>query len=261
MLRYTYLYMRSVPRVTEIFFWPLMDLLVWGYLTLYLQQIARDGRSISPPANAFLFLIGAMIFWDILYRAQQGVTLSFLEDIWSRNLLNVFVAPVRISEFVIATYIVGFVRILVTAGVLATLAYALYSFNIFTLGFSLIPFFINLLLMGWALGMFTTALIMRWGQASEALAWGIPFLIQPLAAVFYPLDVLPRWLQPVALCIPATHVFEGMRRVLHGEGLRDSDIIAAFALNAVYLVAAAAFFRYMFGVARRKGLLAKLGTQ
>jgi ABC-2 type transport system permease protein len=162
---------------------------------------------------------------------------------------------------VLATYIVGVARIFVTVGVLASLAYALYSFNIFTLGLSLIPFFINLLLMGWAMGMFTTALIMRWGQASEALAWGIPFLIQPFAAVFYPLDVLPRWLQPVALCIPATHVFEGMRHVLRGEGMPVGDLVAAFGLNILYLIAAAAFFRYMFDVARRKGLLAKLGTQ
>jgi ABC-2 type transport system permease protein len=256
-LRYTYLYTRSVPRVTEIFFWPLMDLLVWGYVTLYLQRLAPP----SGPANAFMFLLGAMIFWDILYRAQQGVTLSFLEDVWSRNLLNVFVAPVRVGEFVLATYIVGLFRIIVTVGVLGALAYALYSFNLFTLGMSLIPFFVNLLLMGWALGMVTTALIMRWGQAAEALAWGVPFLIQPVAAVFYPLDVLPRWLQPIALGIPATHVFEGMRQVLRGEGVSPASLTAAFVLNAVYLLAAALFFRYMFDVARRKGLLAKLGTQ
>ncbi len=256
-LRYTYLYARSVPRVTEIFFWPLMDLLVWGYVTLYLQRVG----SVSTPANAFMFLLGAMIFWDILYRAQQGVTLSFLEDIWSRNLLNVFVAPVRVGEFVLATYLVGLVRIGVTIGVLAGLAYALYSFNIFSLGISLVPFFANLLLMGWALGMVTTALIMRWGQAAEALAWGVPFLIQPVAAVFYPLDVLPRWIQPIALAIPATHVFEGMRQVLRGEGVSAGSLTTAFVLNAIYLVATAFFFRYMFDVARRKGLLAKLGTQ
>jgi len=256
-LRYTYLYARSVPRVTEIFFWPLMDLLVWGYVTLYLQRVSN----ISGPSRVFMFLLSAMIFWDILYRAQQGVTLSFLEDVWARNLLNVFVAPVRVGEFVLATYIVGLVRIAITICVLSVLAYALYSFNIFSLGMSLLPFFANLVLMGWALGMVTTALIMRWGQAAEALAWGVPFLLQPVAAVFYPLDVLPRWVQLIAVCIPATHVFEGMRQVLRGEGVSSTSLTAAFALNVVYLVAAALFFRYMFGVARRKGLLAKLGTQ
>jgi ABC-2 type transport system permease protein len=254
-LRYTYLYTRSVPRVAEMFFWPVMDLLVWGFITVYL--VREDNRM---PA-AVTFLLGSMIFWDILYRAQQAVTISFLEDIWARNLLNIFVSPVRVGEFIAATYVVGFVKILITIAVLTVLAWWFYSWNLFQMGFSLIPLFANLLLMGWAVGMVTTALIMRWGQSAEALAWGIPFLIQPVAAVFYPLSVLPRWLQPIAMGIPATHVFEGMRQVLRGEGLSAHYLVWAFALNVVYLIVAAAFFHHMFNVAREKGLLAKLGTQ
>ncbi len=254
-LRYTYLYTRSVPRVAEMFFWPVMDLLVWGFITVYLQKLGHQ------VPGAVTFLLGSMIFWDILYRAQQAVTISFLEDIWARNLLNIFVSPVHVGEFIAATYVVGFVKILITVGVLAGLALGFYSWNLFDMGFSLIPLFANLLLMGWAVGMVTTALIMRWGQSAEALAWGIPFLIQPVAAVFYPLSVLPGWLQPIALAIPATHVFEGMRQVLRGEGLSLHYLVWAFALNVIYLVVAAAFFRHMFNVAREKGLLAKLGTQ
>jgi ABC-2 type transport system permease protein len=254
-LRYTYLYTRSVPRVAEMFFWPVMDLLVWGFITVYLMRM--DNRV---PA-AVTFLLGSMIFWDILYRAQQAVTISFLEDIWARNLLNIFVAPVRVGEFIAATYVVGFVKILITVAVLTSLAWWLYSWNLFQMGFSLIPLFANLLLMGWAVGMVTTALIMRWGQSAEALAWGIPFLIQPVAAVFYPLNVLPRWLQWVSVCIPATHVFEGMRQVLRGEGLSAHYLGWAFGLNLVYLVCGALIFRHMFNVARKQGLLAKLGTQ
>jgi len=254
-LRYGFLYTRSVPRVAEMFFWPVMDLLVWGFLTVYLQRLGHQAPT------AITFLLGSMIFWDILYRAQQAVTISFLEDIWARNLLNIFVAPVRVGEFIAATYVVGFVKILITVAVLAGLALALYSWNLFSMGFGLVPLFANLLLMGWAVGMVTTALIMRWGQSAEALAWGIPFLIQPVAAVFYPLSVLPRWVQPIAVCIPATHVFEGMRHVLNGEGLVARDLGWAFALNAIYLVCGALFFRRMFNIARKKGLLAKLGTQ
>jgi ABC-2 type transport system permease protein len=254
-LRYTYLYTRSVPRVTELFFWPVMDLVVWGLLTQYLQSAQFN-------VPGFIkFLIGAMIFWDILYRAQQGVTLSFLEDSWSRNLLNIFVAPITLWEFVTATYLVGLVRITITVTVLVVLAATLYAFNIFTLGWALIPLVLNLLLMGWAMGMVTTALITRWGQAAEALAWGVPFLIQPFCAVFYPLATLPAWFRPIALCIPATHVFEGMREVLAGQGLSLTRLGAAFGLNLLYLAAAGAFFHYMFTQARRRGLLAKLGTQ
>jgi ABC-2 type transport system permease protein len=254
-LRYTFLYTRSVPRVMEMFFWPVMDLLVWGFVTMYLLTVAEG-------LPAFItFLIGAMIFWDILYRSQQGVTLSFLEDIWARNLLNIFVAPIRVSEFIAATYVVGFVKILVTVTLLGILAHVLYSFNLFALGFSLIPFFVNLLLMGWAIGMVTTGLILRFGQAAEALAWGVPFLIQPFAAVFYPVGILPVWVQPIAQLIPATHVFEGMRQVLRGEGLSIYHLVAAFALNLLYLALAGLIFRHIFAVAREKGLLAKLGTQ
>lgn len=254
MLRYTFLYTRSMPRVLEMFFWPVMDLVVWGLVTQYLES----GPFKVP--GFIKFFIGAMIFWDILYRAQQGVTLSFLEDVWSRNLLNIFVAPIRLSEFVVATYLVGLVRILITVAVLIAMA-LLYDFNLFVLGWTLVPLFANLLLMGWAMGMITTGLITRWGQAAEALAWGIPFLVQPFCAVFYPLETLPIWLRPVALAIPATHVFEGMRAVLAGHGLALSSLAIAFGLNALYLALAGMFFSHMFNKAREKGLLAKLGTQ
>jgi ABC-2 type transport system permease protein len=254
-LRYTFLYTRSMPRILEMFFWPVMDLLVWGFVTMYLL---KAGKAVP---GYITFLIGSMIFWDILYRSQQGVTISFLEDIWARNLLNVFVSPIRVSEFIAATYVVGFIKIIVIVALLTVLAYSLYSFNLFAMGISLIPLFVNLLLMGWAIGMMTTALIMRWGQSAEALAWGIPFLIQPVAAVFYPVSILPKWLQPISLAIPATHVFEGMRQVLADKGMPVGHLWAAFGLNLLYLAGAALIFNRMFDVARRKGLLAKLGTQ
>ena len=254
-LRYTFLYTRSVPRIIEMFFWPVMELLVWGMLTQYLQT----GPYKVP--GFIKFLLGATIFWDILYRSQQGTTNSFLEDIWARNLLNVFVAPVRVSEFIVATYCVSFVKILITVTGLSTMAALCYHFNVLSMGFALIPLFINLLVMGWAVGMMTTAMIMRWGQASETLAWGIPFLIQPFCAAFYPVESMPAWIRPISLAIPATHVFEGMRAVLAGQGLAWRCVLWAAGLNVIYLAAAALFFRFMYGKAREQGLLAKLGTQ
>lgn len=254
-LRYGYLYKRSLPRLFEIVFWPVMDLLVWGFLTAYLVQATED-----PPAFV-MFLIGAMIFWDIMYRSQQGVTLPFLEDMWGRSILNVFVSPVRPIELLAATVVVALVKIVVTTTFLSVLAYSFYSFDILTMGLNLVPFFVNLLVTGWAVGLVTTALIIRWGQAAEALAWGVPFLLQPFSAVFYPVSVLPVWLQPVALALPTTHVFEGMREVVHTGGLSWAFLAWAFGLNLVWLAAAGLFFQWMLGNAREKGLLAKLGTQ
>jgi ABC-2 type transport system permease protein len=222
------------------------------------MYLLKAGKAVP---SYITFLIGSMIFWDILYRAQQGVTISFLEDVWARNLLNLFVAPIRVSEFIVATYIVGFVKIIMIVALLTVMASSLYSFNLFAMGISLIPLFVNLLLMGWAVGMIATAMIVRLGQSAEALAWGIPFMIQPLCAVFYPLSILPKWLQPISLAIPATHVFEGMRQVLENKGMPVGHLWAAFGLNLVYLAVAALIFNRMFNVARRKGLLAKLGTQ
>jgi ABC-2 type transport system permease protein len=251
-LRYRYLYSRSTFRLLDLFFWPTMDLLVWGFLTTYMMRV--NG---TMPA-AVTFLIGAIIFWDVLYRSQQAVAVSFLEDIWSSNLLNIFIAPIRISEFIAATYCVGLFQAIIVVVLTSTMAFFFYSFNIFTIGVGLVPYLINLLLMGWWMGMITTALIIRWGHSAEALAWAVPYLVQPVAAVFYPVTVLPAWLQPVAWCMPATHVFEGMRAAIRGEPLDPMRLVWAFGLNVFYMILCAWFFRKMFDIARNRGLLAKI---
>ncbi len=255
-LRYVYLYTRNPVRFVELIFWPLVDLLVWGFLTNYLQKTAGGGFSTS-----ITFLIGGMILWDVLFRSQQGVAISFLEDVWTRNLLNVFVAPVRTVEYVAATCLVGVLRVAVTLAVLTVVAALAYGFNLTALGFSLLPFLANLMLFGWSLGMVSTALIMRWGQAAESLAWAVPFFIQPLAAVFYPVSVLPGWLQPVANALPCTPVFEGMRIVLAGHPTPWGAIYHAVLLNLVWGALAAWFFAANLRYVRKTGLLVKVATQ
>ena len=254
-LRYTYLYRRSVPRVLEMIFWPSMDLLVWGFVTRYVSHLNPGS------GGAVTFLIGAMILWDVLYRSAQGVTMSFLEDLWSRNVLNVFVAPVRLREFITATFLVGVGKtgfIIVLLGVLSLL---LYQFNLLSLGWALGPFFGNLVFMGWTIGVLTTALIMRYGQSVEALAWGVPFLIQPFACVFYPVSVLPAWMQAVAWTLPATPVFEGMRSLMRGGPFPWADLMLATGMNVFWFSAASLFLSRMHRIARQNGYLAKLGTQ
>jgi ABC-2 type transport system permease protein len=253
LLRYFYLYRRSAARIMGILFWPVMDLLVWGFLTNYLQKVTL-------PASV-LFLLGAVIFWDIFYSSQQAISLSITEEIWVRNILNIFVAPVSAAELLLATCIVGMLRALVSAGILTVLAFCLYSFNLFTIGISLAPFFFSLILFGWAMGMFTMALVLRFGQAAEALIWGIPFLIQPISAVFYPVRVLPVWLQTVAQALPSTHVFEGMRQALATGTVDTRSLVAALSLNVIYLAAGSLFFAWMLGRVREKGYLSRLGME
>ena len=256
LLRYIFLYTRSPVRLVEMVFWPIVDMLVWGFLTVYLRQ------STSGEFPHFItFLLGAMILWDILFRAQQGVAISFLEDVWTRNLLNIFVAPVRTLEYLTATFAVGVLRICVTAVALVLIGWLAYSFNVFVMRWWLIPFFLNLMLFGWSLGMISTALILRWGQAAESLAWAVPFFIQPVVAVFYPVSVLPAWLQPVALALPATHIFEGMRSVMQTGTMSWAPLCWAFALNLVYLALAGGFFVWILNYTRKRGLLTKFSTQ
>ncbi len=254
-LRYVFLYTRHPVRFVELLFWPLVDLLVWGFLTVYL----RDHGGGNFPTT-ITFLIGGMILWDVLFRSQQGVAISFLEDVWTRNLLNVFVAPVRTSEYVAATCVVGVLRVLVTLVVLAVVSAIAYGFHLTSLGLALLPFLANLMLFGWFLGMVSTALIMRWGQAAESLAWAVPFFIQPLAAVFYPVSVLPDWLQPIAMALPCTPIFEGMRAVLAGGGLPWGSLQHALLLNLVWGTLAGLFFAANLRHVRRTGLLVKVAT-
>ncbi|MFZ4764757.1 MAG: ABC transporter permease [Roseimicrobium sp.] len=257
-LRYIYLYTRTPMRLIELVFWPLVDLMVWGNLTMFLQE-----NSDKTFASFLVFLIGGMILWDVLFRAQQGVAISFLEDVWTRNLLNVFVAPVRTAEYVAATFTIGFLRICVTVTVLSVLAAFGYQFNVFRLEWALLPFFVNLLVFGWSLGLLSTALILRWGQAAESLAWAIPFFIQPIVAVFYPVAKLPGWLQPIALAFPATHVFEGMRQVLDPRvhRLDWSHMAWAVVLNVVFMALSAFVFTSMLQTTKKRGLLTKFATQ
>ena len=254
-LRYLYLHKRSVSRTLEVIFWPVMELLVWGFLTLYIQSLAQTEVS-----KIIIFLINAMIFWDVLYRSQQGVSISIVEDIWTQNIVNLLVSPLKIWEWLAATFIYGAGKILMITAILAAIAFGLYRFNLVGMnGFYLIPLMANLLCFGWAMGVFTSGLLIRWGHAVEALIWGIPFLVQPLSAIFYPLSILPPSVQIVSRLLPSTYVFEGMRAVIRDGTMPYHYILIAFALNLVYFVLAGCFFHWMYKRSRETGRLGRLG--
>jgi ABC-2 type transport system permease protein len=255
-LRYVFVYRRSPIRLIEVIFWPSMALLVWGFVTTFIQRSAQGDLP-----RFITFLIGALICWDILFRSQQGVALSFLEDIWARNLLNVFCAPVRLREYVLAMFLFGLLRVSVTLLFLSFLAWLIYHFNFFSLGFALIPFIANLLILGLTIGIITIAIILRYGHGAEPFAWALPFVLQPFSAVFYPVSVLPEAMQKVAWAIPCTYVFEGMRQVIRSGTIPWDNLVWAVALNLTYLVAAMWLLLHVFNLARDRGLLGKWGMQ
>lgn len=255
-LRHIYLYRHSLTRLVEIFYWPLLDLLVWGFVSLYISRLSAEGKSAPNFLGIFL---GALILWDILFRSQQGISVSFLEEVWARNFLNLFVSPLTIGEYLVSLMLVAVFKVVVVFLISALLAWVLYSFNLFIIGLSLLPFMLNLIILGWALGILTTGLILRFGQQAEVLAWGVAFLFQPISAVFYPVSVLPQFLQKVAQFIPAAYVFEGMRAIIFGKDFPVALMLKAFSLNIIYLSLALFFFFRMFREVRRKGLLARMG--
>ncbi len=254
MIKYAFIVSRNNFRLMDLFFWPVMDLLLWGMVTIYMMKVSK-----SAPALV-TFLIAGIILWNVLYRAQQLVSVSFLDDVWSRNLLNIFGAPIRASEYVGAACLMGLMQGLVVLLLLGTLSIFLHSLNVFSLGYILAFFFANLLIMGWSLGLMVTGCILKWGPPAEALAWAVPGLVQPIAAVFYPVSVLPGWLQPVALAFPASHIFEGMRSALAGQALEPHHLWWAVVLNIVYLILFGYFFQASLEDARKRGFLVKYGT-
>ena len=255
LLRYLYLHKRSLPRTLEIFFWPVMELLVWGFVSVYI-------RSFSPQtlSKILLILVNAMIFWDILYRSQQAVGIAIVEDIWTQNIVNILISPLKIWEWLFSTFLYGFLKVTAITAILSMIAFGLYHFNLIdNLGLYLIPLVFNLLLFGWAVGVFTSGLVVRWGHSAEALIWGVPYLLQPISAIYYPLSVLPAWLQVVSRCLPSTYVFEGMRQVTATRALPMEYFWIALGLNLVYFVLGGIFFNTMYRAARDSGRLGRLG--
>ena len=255
-LRHTYLYRHSFTRLIEIVYWPLLDLLLWGFVSLYITKLSAEGQSTPNFLGIFL---GALILWDILFRSQQGISVSFLEEVWARNFLNLFVSPLTINEYLVSLMMVSLFKVVVVFLVSSLLAWLLYSFNLFIIGLYLLPFMINLIIFGWSIGILTTAFILRFGQQAEVLAWGIAFLFQPVSAVFYPLAVLPGFLQVAARFVPASYVFEGMRAVIMGQSFPAVYLLKALGLNLIYLFLVLLLFFHMFKAVRVKGLLAHMG--
>ena len=251
--RHLYLYQRSVARLLEIFYWPFLDLVVWGFITIYL---AKQGNSLH---GAVTFFLGALILWDVLFRAQQGIALSFLEEMWARNLMNLFASPLTVGEYLVATMVMSILKVMAVGSLMMMFALLVYSYDIFAIGLTLIPFIFNLLLSGWIIGVLTTSIIMRFGQQAEVLAWGMVFLFQPISCVFYPLEVLPSVLQKIAWMVPPAHIFEGMRQVLLYDEFPGLHLMWAMGLNAVYLVGMVLWFYHTFNICKERGMLVRVG--
>ncbi|MGE4481208.1 ABC transporter permease [Acidocella sp.] len=253
--RHLCMYRRSWPRLVEIAYWPTLELLIWGFTANFFSRDIHAGAAVL----AGTALIAGVLLWEIVLRAQIGVTFSFLEEIWSRNLGHLFVSPLRPAELVAALLCVSAIRTFIGLLPATIIAFLLYHYDLFAPGPVMVLFFLNLLVMGWWVALGIVALLFRYGAGAEALAWTIAFGITPFACVFYPVASLPSWLQPVALALPAAHVFEGLRALLL-NGLTDWAAFGwAAVLNALWALAAIAVFGAEFRRARIRGALTSIG--
>jgi ABC-2 type transport system permease protein len=252
-LRYIYLIASSWPRLLELIYWPILNLLTWGFLQNY--AMASSNRTLFVGGA----LVSGLLLWEILFRGQIGFSVSFLEEVWSRNLGNLLMSPLRPAEFVVALMVMSLARLAIGMVPAMILAIAFFGFDLARLGIGFVAFFALLVVTSWAVGLVVAGLILRHGLGAESLAWTIMFLFWPLCCVYYPLAVLPGWLKPFALALPPTYVFEGMRAVLADGVLRLDLLAASAALNVVWIVAAAFAFVFLLNRARAAGSLLSSG--
>jgi len=249
MVRRYFLYMRhNLDRLSDMFYWPALDLLIWGLTGLYLATLNQNSKD-----YIFVILTG-LVFWIIIWRVQYEINVNILSEIWDKNMVNIFASPLTVKEWIASLMIVGFIKMLISLSFSAALAYILYKYNIFIYGLMLIPIVISLLLTGWAAGFFIAGFIVRYGQKIQTLAWGGVALIAPFSVLYYPLSVLPPWAQKIALFVPSTYVFEALRSLLFKGILPYDKIFFSIILNIPYLILSLWFFIFMFNKSRKLGL-------
>jgi ABC-2 type transport system permease protein len=253
LIRYLYLLRSSWPRTLELLYWPTVQMLIWGFMSQFLYVNSNY------VFRAFGVLLAAVMLWDVLFRGQLGFTFTFLEEIWSRNIANLMMTPLKPAELAASLMLMSLLRLLISTIPVTLLAIVLFAFNIYDLGFGLIAYFINLVLTGWAIALVISGLVLRHGLGAESLAWSVMVLMLPLCCVYYPVSVLPVWLQPAAWCFAPTYVFEGVRAVLIDGVFRADLMLECLLLNLLYLAAAYGAFMLMFGAARRNGALLTMG--
>ena len=252
-LRHSYLLATSWPRLLDLMYWPAVQMLMWGFLQIYVSQ---NSGAVVQTATTF---IGAVMLWDVLFRGQLGFSISFLEEMYARNMGNLMMTPLRPIEFVLALTIQSVIRLSIGMVPVSFLAIWFFDFNLWGMGLALAVFFMNLLLTSWAIGIVVSGVLLRHGLGAENLAWGLMFLMLPFTCVYYPVSVLPSWLQVVAWMLPPTYVFEGMRALLIDHVFRADLMVQAFALNAVLFAAGVAVFLVLLRSARREGTLLQGG--
>lgn len=253
--RHAYELRHSPPGLVDMLFWPAMDLLLWGMLTHYMVQTNTE------LPQAFGFLIGGVLLWDLVFRSNLGIGVTFLDDTsWTHNILNLMVSPLRPLEYIAGAVAWSLTKVMLGWSIMLTIAWALFDFGALQMGPSIAVFMVALMIFGVAVGMVVLGIILRFGPGADILAWGLAVLLMPISAVFYPVSALPGWAQMIAQALPTAHVFEAMRTVIAGGAPPWDRLVLALGLDVVYLIAGMTFAYRMFTVLRRRGYITRYMT-
>ncbi len=247
-VRHFYTFKHNLNRLSDSFYWPAMDIILWGLTSQYIQ---KAGGEVS---NLILVLLSGLVFWQIIWRGQYEISVNLLDELWNRNLVNLFSTPLTVNEWIMALILLGVIKMIGAIGFSILLVWLLYSVNLFTFGWLLIPFFISLLIVGWWAGLIVGGLLLRFGQRIETIAWSGVFLLAPFSAIYYPVSSLPSWAQKIAQIIPSSYIFEGMREVVQKGQISYINLTASFLLNLIYIALAYFFFKWCFKKSKEKGL-------
>lgn len=247
-MRHMYLYVRSLDRMADSVYWPVMDIIIWGVTSRWLMSAQTD------VPNLVLMVLTGLVFWQIVWRANYEISVNLLEEFWNQNLVNLFSTPLTVYEWIGSVMVLGFIKMILTAVVGFLAVFILYSLNIVSLGWMIIPFISLLLLSGWFMGFLGSSFIIYYGNKVQTLAWTMGFLFAPFSAVYYPLSSLPGWIQKIAMLLPTTYVFETMRDVISGQGVRTNYLLLSLFLNLIYLALSISLFIFLFEKSREKGL-------
>ncbi|MDA1316649.1 MAG: ABC transporter permease [bacterium] len=248
-LRYIYLMRHSFDRVMDIFYWVIMDIILWGFTSLFFRQAFAGDPNLSTN------LIGGLILWYVVWRTQYEISVNLLEEVWNKNLINIFSSPISFTEWIVAFMINGIIKVLLMLGIASVVAYVLYDVNMLTYGPYLLLFILLLMMSGWVVGFIISSFILRFGTKLQNLAWSFPNLVNPFSAIFYPLSILPLLAQNIAHFIPTSYVFESARSLINTGYVDPIMLWKSFGLNVVYLIVSIFFVRIGFKKVLEKGLV------
>ena len=252
-LRHLYLIGNSLPRIIDLIYWPTVQIFLWGFISKFFT-LNSDYYS-----NTVGIILTAAILYDFLFRVSISFNMMFLEEIWSRNFTNLFIAPIKLSEIIASLTLTAILRALIGMVPAAIIAIPLFGVSVFALGLPLLFLLLSLYLFGVTLGLLVTSGLLRFGPSFENIAWASLFFLAPLGCIYYPLDILPISLQFVAKGLPLVHIFEEMRNILLNDVVNYFDIFKAISISILYFVLGVIVFYVSFFGAKVRGTLINMG--